>query len=478
MRKKYHDDLHVNSKAHLSGILYTTRRSTITEKEFTPKKGGGNKPGFFSEVFRWLGGIGSIFKIRIHPSAAKPPRPHVKAAAHAKQESFWAKLFEKDSLPFYWGVGLSGLAAVVCAVFLTSGALEPPVAEVMVNDAGRMVSASTREATVGDFLEKNGIVIHDGDVLEVSKTAPIQDGMQIIIRRAMPLTIISGEEQTRVNMLAGTVKEALLRANIQLDPEDEVYPVLDSYVTAGMSINVIDVEVKTVTEKETLYYKETTKNDSELAKGKTRVATKGVNGVQENTIRIVYKNGVEVSRTIVEEKVVKAPVDEVVLIGTYVEPKKDTGGKPASPSKPGSTSKPGSSDTGKNNSKDDEGKLTTVPSVSQIHSGTLYEHKNVPPPASSIIKKTLVIDKVTAYTHTGNRTATGTWPKIGTIAADPKQISYGTKLYIPGYGYGRVEDTGSNRHAAGTYCLDLFMETRSECLKWGRKTNLKVYILK
>jgi len=43
---------------------------------------------------------------------------------------------------------------------------------------------------------------------------------------------------------------------------------------------------------------------------------------------------------------------------------------------------------------------------------------------------------------TPDTTATNTKPKRGTIAADPKRIPYGTKLYIPEYGYGIVEDTG------------------------------------
>ena len=55
---------------------------------------------------------------------------------------------------------------------------------------------------------------------------------------------------------------------------------------------------------------------------------------------------------------------------------------------------------------------------------------------------------------------------------------YKRQLYIPGYGYGRVEDTGSNKHDAGTYCLDLFMETKQECKTWGVKRNVKIYILK
>jgi hypothetical protein len=39
-------------------------------------------------------------------------------------------------------------------------------------------------------------------------------------------------------------------------------------------------------------------------------------------------------------------------------------------------------------------------------------------------------------------TATGTRARRGTIAADPLRYPYGTIMYIPGYGLGRVEDCG------------------------------------
>ncbi len=82
--------------------------------------------------------------------------------------------------------------------------------------------------------------------------------------------------------------------------------------------------------------------------------------------------------------------------------------------------------------------------------------------------------KATAYTHTGNQTATGTWPKVGTIAVDPRVIPLGTRVYVVGYGYAVAEDTGG---AIKGNIIDLFMETENQCINWGRR-NVTVYILK
>jgi 3D (Asp-Asp-Asp) domain-containing protein len=81
--------------------------------------------------------------------------------------------------------------------------------------------------------------------------------------------------------------------------------------------------------------------------------------------------------------------------------------------------------------------------------------------------------RATAYTHTGHRTCTGTYPEVGTIAVDPRVIPLGTKLYVDGYGFGTAQDTGG---AIKGNIIDLFMETNQECIKWGNR-KVTVYII-
>lgn len=64
-------------------------------------------------------------------------------------------------------------------------------------------------------------------------------------------------------------------------------------------------------------------------------------------------------------------------------------------------------------------------------------------------------------------TASGTKAKPGTLAADTQHYPFGTVMYIPGYGYGRVEDRGSA--IKGPDKVDVFFKSRKQALKWGRQ---------
>ncbi len=64
-------------------------------------------------------------------------------------------------------------------------------------------------------------------------------------------------------------------------------------------------------------------------------------------------------------------------------------------------------------------------------------------------------------------TASGTQAGPGTIAADPRILPFGTRLYVPGYGYGIVEDTGEDIRG---HRLDVFFKRHAKALAWGRKT--------
>ncbi|AFL98553.1 hypothetical protein Desde_0058 [Desulfitobacterium dehalogenans ATCC 51507] len=81
------------------------------------------------------------------------------------------------------------------------------------------------------------------------------------------------------------------------------------------------------------------------------------------------------------------------------------------------------------------------------------------------IVKTFEVE-ATAYTYTGNATATGVWPREGLIAVDPRVIPLGTEVYVEGYGYAIAADTGG---AIKGNIIDVFFPSLQRCIQWGRR---------
>lgn len=58
-------------------------------------------------------------------------------------------------------------------------------------------------------------------------------------------------------------------------------------------------------------------------------------------------------------------------------------------------------------------------------------------------------------------------PSKGSIAADTAYYPFGTKMYVPGYGWGIVEDRGGA--IKGPDRIDLYYRWHGQTIKWGRR---------
>lgn len=93
----------------------------------------------------------------------------------------------------------------------------------------------------------------------------------------------------------------------------------------------------------------------------------------------------------------------------------------------------------------------------------------------------VITGKATAYSG-DTITSTGTTPVQGTVAVDPSEIPYGTRLYIASadgkyvYGYAVAEDTGGFIYYTNGATVDLFMYSEADCDEWGWRT-ANIYVL-
>ncbi|MET7808682.1 G5 domain-containing protein [Micromonospora chersina] len=78
------------------------------------------------------------------------------------------------------------------------------------------------------------------------------------------------------------------------------------------------VETRTVTETQKIAYQTRTVNDSSLPKGTRKVTTRGAAGVKTLTYQVTLTDGVQTAKKLVRSQVTKAPITQVVRVGTKV----------------------------------------------------------------------------------------------------------------------------------------------------------------
>ena len=84
---------------------------------------------------------------------------------------------------------------------------------------------------------------------------------------------------------------------------------------------IIEIGIKVTEEKEekeekSIKFETKHKENPKLEKGKSRVVQKGAEGIKELRYKVIYENGKEVKRDLIDEKVTKEPIDEIIEIGT------------------------------------------------------------------------------------------------------------------------------------------------------------------
>lgn len=343
------------------------------------------------------------------------------------------------------------MTLLVGAAFFAMFAFNSPEYLVYIQDGTNITAIKTQARDVKSILIEQGITLGGEDKLSVSLDQTTSDNLTIIISRAFNVTITTKDGQKNVELADGTVKDALTKAGITVWQDDVITPALTTKLTADMNITYKQVSFKYEQSTESIAYKTVKVNNATLTKGTTKVSQAGVAGQKTVKYKLIYVDGSLSSKQVIDTVITKNAVDEIVSVGTKTTTTKST-------------------TTTSSNS------YTTTSSSS---SGVTLSASAKAAGLTEAQVKSVISAETTAYSHTGYRTATGTWPKVGTVAVNPKVIPYGTRLYIEGYGYAVAEDTGGPEfQTTSKVRLDLFMNSEAECTIYGRHYNVKVYILK
>lgn len=205
------------------------------------------------------------------------------------------------------------LAAVLLEFHLFS------TVEVVINDAGKVSTVKSRASCVGDLLEEQEINVNFHDKIYPGIYAPLQKDTEVIIKRTVPVVLSQAEATATYYTEAATVEGFLEEMDVPLDGSFFVTPLLESPIVPGMEVNLVIRRVVSEFEQQKIPYDIKKNEDKELLKGRHVVVQEGREGIRELEYRVVYAGDLEVSRELVQERIIKEPVSEVVNIGTRVE---------------------------------------------------------------------------------------------------------------------------------------------------------------
>ncbi len=310
--------------------------------------------------------------------------------------------------------------------------------EVIIYDSGRTVFVRTVKSTVGEVLEQCGIEVGPDDYINLNLYSKLNRTKpnRIFIKRAVPVYIAVDGQEKKVMTYRDFLGEVLIDAGIKMQSQDRLKGgEFSDRVSSGMRVGVVRVREEYLTEMEDIEYETVTRQNDWMDQGTEKVVRDGKNGTREKVYRIVYEDNIEVSRSLVRDRVAVEPVDRLVEVGTVT------------------------------NFRTSRGELVRYKKVLDMRATAYtacYEDTGKHPdhPAFGI-------------------TYTGIKAKRGIVAVDPKVIPLGTRLYVqgvgdtPDYGFALAADIGS---AVKGDIIDLYLDTREEVLKWGCK-KVKVYIL-
>lgn len=317
---------------------------------------------------------------------------------------------------------------------------------VRVEDDGVVSYFLSHDETLGGMLSKKGYVFGSDDEIGANPSDSIFDGMKIFIKRAFSVNIDFDGETKKVFLAKGTVADALEKAGISVDEDDIISPSLDTKLNSFTKIRIFRVKYDIRSEIQEIPYETEIIKDNSMYVDEEKVVTEGVNGEKYAFYTEKYVDG-ELEETVFSgEEVIKKPVNEVKKVGT-----KQRAALAAF----------------KNNG--------TPISDLKAPSNLKLDKNGVP-----VDYEYCISGKATAYTG-DPATSTGRKPMPGHIAVDPKEIPYGTELYVVSadgsyvYGYCIAADTGGFVEM-GNADIDLYMDNQDMCYDWGNR-NVKIYVL-
>lgn len=193
-------------------------------------------------------------------------------------------------------------------------------------DDGNKLIVKTEANTVQDALSRAGLMINAGDKVEPSLDTVIDvDNFFINIYRARPVAVKDGVNYKYLMTASYDTRTIAKEAGIMIYDGDEVKLAPNANfleVGAAEVYQVVRNGGQTLTVEEEIPFVEERVKDYNMAPGTSEIRQLGEVGMRKLVYEVFYVDGVEMSRKMTSDEVVREPVKRIVAVGASAIEKK------------------------------------------------------------------------------------------------------------------------------------------------------------
>jgi uncharacterized protein YabE (DUF348 family) len=176
----------------------------------------------------------------------------------------------------------------------------------------------TSALTVGQALTEAGYTLYTGDQLDPPSETPITGALAVTYRPGRELVITVDGTQVRMRSAAVTVGQALAEAGVPLVGLDSSQPGESTPIPSGGQIRVVRVVEAVALTQKTIPFKTRTELSADLEIDQQALLQGGEPGLAITRLRTRSEDGVQVSQQSDRESIVRPPQDRIMGIGTKI----------------------------------------------------------------------------------------------------------------------------------------------------------------
>lgn len=190
---------------------------------------------------------------------------------------------------------------------------------VTVVDGDQKTFTYSAAATPRSIVKQAGVSVYPEDKLELLPTENFLEessiGERVVVNRATPVTLNLYGTPASLRTHAKTVGDLVQQRGIKVDKEDTIQPSLETPITKDTQIFLIRKGTQIQTVEEAVPMPVESVSDPSLAYGTAAVRQQGAPGKKLVTYQIELQNGQEVGRKVIQEVVSVEPVKQILAKG-------------------------------------------------------------------------------------------------------------------------------------------------------------------